>query len=67
MELKQPKRIIMFNGQQLADLNPTLSVEAVVRMHAAQHPELGTALIEGPTYENSEQVYTCNTRLGTKG
>lgn len=66
MEIKTPERIIMFNGQKLADLNPTLSVSAIVKMHAATNAQLATAIVEGPEYKNGEAHYNVNTRIGTK-
>lgn len=67
MELKTIRRVIKYDGRELADLNPKASVEDVVRMHAATEPALATFTLEGPEYGNGTATYTVNTRLGTKG
>ncbi len=67
MKLSALPRVIKHNGQTLLDLNPAANIEDVVRMHAATIPELASAAIEGPQIEHGAQVYTVNTRVGTKG
>jgi PRTRC genetic system protein C len=67
MEIKEPTRVIIYDGQRLADLNPTLSIDAVVKMYSATMPELATAQITGPETKNGERIYTAEKRLGTKG
>ncbi|GAA5534085.1 PRTRC system protein C [Deinococcus aluminii] len=61
------QRKILFEGRELADVNPCSSVEDVVKMHAVTTPELATAVIEGPELKEGERVYTVKKRLGTKG
>lgn len=61
------ERIFRYNGQDLADPNPTLDADTVMRTYAAQFPELATASVEGPKTEDGKQVYTFQTRIGTKG
>jgi PRTRC genetic system protein C len=60
-------RIIRYNDEDLVDLNPDASIEDVLQMHAIQHPELATANVEGPTYEDGKQIFIASTKLGTKG
>ncbi|MFY9781450.1 MAG: PRTRC system protein C [Candidatus Baltobacteraceae bacterium] len=67
MKITAPQRIITWNNETLADLNPNASVEDVVRMHAAARPELATAIVEGPEFSDGKATYTIQTRLGTKG
>lgn len=72
MTINETKRVLRYEDEtgtthDLADLNPEASVEEVVRMHAIVHPELATAVVEGPVLENGEQIYTAQTRLGKKG
>jgi len=61
------KRKIVFEGRELADVNPTASTEDVVKIHALTIPELATAIVEGPELREGERVYTVKKRLGTKG
>ncbi|ADY27481.1 ParB-related,ThiF-related cassette, protein C (plasmid) [Deinococcus proteolyticus MRP] len=67
MTIKPVERKIVFNGQELADLNPTLPVDEVVKMHAINIPELATAIVDAPEYKDGKEVYVAKTRLGTKG
>jgi PRTRC genetic system protein C len=67
IQVKQPTRSIKYKGQVLADLNPTVPMDGVLKMHAATHPELSTAILTGPIVEDGKAVYTAETRLGTKG
>ena len=67
MEVTALGRSIIFDGKELADLNPSASVEDVVKMHAAAKPALATATIEGPVVKDGKNVYTVAQRIGTKG
>jgi PRTRC genetic system protein C len=67
MEITIPQRVIRWNDETLADLNPNASVDDIVRMHAAARPELATATVEGPEITDGKATYTVQTRLGTKG
>jgi PRTRC genetic system protein C len=67
MELTAPKRVIIYNGQTLADLDPSASIDAVIKMHAAATPELATAQIAGPEYRENEAIFTIKSQIGTKG
>jgi PRTRC genetic system protein C len=67
VKIEQVERVIEYNGKPLADLNPSASVDDVIRMHAATIPKLATANVEGPVFKNGKQVYTVNTNVGYKG
>ena len=61
------ERAFRYNGQDLADPNPALDADTVMRTYATQFPELATASVEGPKIENGKQLYTFQTRIVTKG
>ncbi|WP_102127970.1 PRTRC system protein C [Deinococcus planocerae] len=61
------QRKIVYEGRELADVSPTVSVEDVVKIHALTTPELATAVVEGPELQEGQRVYTVKKRLGTKG
>ena len=67
LTVSTPRRVIMYNGQELTDFNPTQPVTVVARMHEARFPELATAVAEGPVLADGIATYTIQTRLGTKG
>jgi PRTRC genetic system protein C len=69
MKVHSVRRIIKFNDVELADLNPNVPMEEVLKMHASSnvHPELSTAILTGPVMKGSTAVYTAELRLGTKG
>jgi PRTRC genetic system protein C len=67
MEINQPKRVLRYKDQDLADLNPTVPMEDILKMHASTQSELATGHLTGPVYEEGKAVYTVETRLGTKG
>ncbi|MBZ9714884.1 PRTRC system protein C [Deinococcus multiflagellatus] len=60
-------RIIQFDGRELTDLNPTASVEDVVKLHALTNPQLVTAVVEGPVILDGKRVYTVQKRAANKG
>lgn len=66
-ELKEVKRVLMFDGQELADLNPAAPVEDVLRLHALTNPALTTAVVEGPVIEGGKRTYTVQKRAANKG
>ena len=67
IEVQEMKRRIVYQGTDLADVNPLASVSEVVQIHAMTTPELATATVEGPEIKEGEYVYTVHKRLGTKG
>lgn len=60
-------RVIVFDGQPLPDLNPALPIEDVLRLHAATHPALVTAALEGPVTLHGQRTYTAHRRAANKG
>jgi PRTRC genetic system protein C len=69
VKVQSVRRLIKFNDIELADLNPGVPMEEVLKMHASTnvHPELSTAIFTGPVMKGSTAVYTAELRLGTKG
>jgi PRTRC genetic system protein C len=51
----------------LNDPNEDMSADDVLRFYAGSYPELTTATISGPVFENDKMVYEFKTTLGTKG
>lgn len=60
-------RKFMYNGMELPDVNPVLSVENIKNLHATQHPELLTATITGPEKQGDDQVFKFARAVGAKG
>ena len=56
-------------GQKITldDPNPDWSPDAVLNFYANTYPELLSAKLEGPTFDNDAVVYTCVVSMGTKG
>lgn len=67
IEITEVERVIMFEGQELADLNPSAKVEDVLRLHALTNPALTTAVVEGPVITDGKRVYTIQKRAANKG
>ena len=67
LEKKTVTRRFKFNGRILPDLNPALTPEMVKAQYAMSHPELASAVIEGPTYDAATETYTFTRSVGTKG
>jgi PRTRC genetic system protein C len=65
--LKPLKRVFQWNGLEIPDPNARLKPEEVLKVLGTIHPELNNASLEGPTFQADKEVYTCCTRLGTKG
>jgi len=57
------------NGKDvsLADPNPTLSPEEVLKFHAGTHPELTNGVVEGPVVKNDKATYSVTTKAGKLG
>ena len=51
----------------LPDLNPSISADEALQLHAHDHPELINSKLEGPVIVDGVQVYTVKTSLGYKG
>lgn len=65
--LKPLKRVFQWNGLEIPDPNARLKPEEVLKVLGTVHPELNNASLEGPSFQGDKEVYTCSTRLGTKG
>ena len=61
------RRIFRYNGAKLADPQPTLTPDQVRQFYAATFPELATAIVEGPSTTEREQVFEFRRSVGTKG
>lgn len=55
------------SGLELGDPNPEMSLEEVTNFYSGQYPELTTATVQGPVYEEDNVVYIFKTVVGTKG
>lgn len=66
-KLKPLTRVFQWNGLEIPDPNARLRPEEVLKVLATVHPELNNASLEGPSFQGDKEVYTCCTRLGTKG
>jgi len=60
-------RVFQFNGIRLPDPNPTMSVDEVKALYAAQYPELATAGVNGPEAAGDKMRYTFERAIGSKG
>lgn len=61
------RRTFKFNGRTLPDPNPKLEPEQVRGILAASHPEITSAVLQGPSYKGDKAVYEFVTATGTKG
>lgn len=60
-------RIFQFNGIRLPDPNPSMTVDEVKALYAAQYPELATAVVNGPEAVGDKMRYTFERAIGSKG
>lgn len=67
LKIQSLTRVFTYNGVQLPDPNPELSVEEVRDMYVATYPELATAAVEGPSPVNDKMQYTFTRAVGVKG
>lgn len=67
LKVQSLTRVFTYNGTQLPDPNPDLSVEEVRDMYVATYPELATAAVEGPSPVNDKMEYTFTRAVGVKG
>jgi PRTRC genetic system protein C len=62
------RRVFQFNGANLTDPDPNLSVEEVKKVFAANgDPTLTNASVTGPETANGKQTFTFKAAVGTKG
>jgi PRTRC genetic system protein C len=60
-------RKFTYNGVDLPDPNPSLTVDQCREIFAQAHPEIANAAIEGPVTKGGVQSYTFVRSVGTKG
>lgn len=61
------KRVFNYNGIDLSDPNPAMSVDEVKQFYAMQFPELTNAEAEGPATANNVSKYVFKRAAGSKG
>lgn len=66
-KLKPLTRVFQWNGLEIPDPNPRLKPAEALTVLGTIYPELNNASLEGPAFHGDREVYTCCTRLGTKG
>lgn len=52
---------------ELNDIDAEMSLEDVMGFYSTIYPQLTTASVQGPDFEDDKAVYTFKTTLGTKG
>ena len=52
---------------ELADPNPDMSPQEVIKFYSSEYPELTNASVSGPKVESGKAMYNFNTSVGTKG
>lgn len=52
---------------ELADPDSNMSPSEVMDFYSMTYPELTTATVHGPEWENDRTVYRFKTTIGTKG
>ena len=67
MTISVMPRSFSYNGLQLPDPNPKLTVEEVQIAYAASYPEIMTATVTGPEALGGKLLYTFSKAIGTKG
>ena len=69
--LKGLQRIFKFRKDSkelvLSDPNSSLSVNEVMDFYSMTYPELTTATVHGPEWEEDKAVYRFKTTIGVKG
>jgi PRTRC genetic system protein C len=51
----------------LADPNPEMTPQDVIKFYSSEYPELTNSTVEGPKVEGGKAVYSFKTSVGTKG
>lgn len=67
MKVSTLTRKFTYNGIELADPNPSISVDAAREIFAQTHPEIANAAVEGPDVKGDVAHYTFVRSVGTKG
>lgn len=70
-EVKGLERMFRFNKSgntvTLTDPGADYTPDQVMNLYSNQYPELTTATVHGPKFENDKAVYEFKTVIGTKG
>ena len=61
------KRIFKFNAVNLDDPGSQFSPADVRDYYSAHYPQLTGASVKGPVREDGKEIWTFETRIGTKG
>ena len=61
------RRVFRYNGVKLADPQINMKPDDVRQFYAATYPELTTAIVEGPTTTDREQIWEFRKSVSTKG
>lgn len=68
MLIENLKRVFIFNGLQLEDINPKLSEQTILNHYSGIYPELTNAKIENKGVQNNKEiVYEFKSTIGVKG
>ena len=67
MEVATLTRKFKYNGIDLPDPNPGMTVEEVRELYAMQFPELTNSSVDGPETKGTEQTFTFIRAVGSKG
>ena len=71
LEIKGLQRIFKFKKDSkelvLSDPDSSLSVNEVMDFYSLTYPELTTATVHGPEWEEDKAVYRFKTTIGVKG
>jgi PRTRC genetic system protein C len=60
-------RVFVIDGKEVADPAPKLSVLQVKSLLTSEHPSLTNSEISGPVTKDDKQIYTFESKVGTKG
>jgi PRTRC genetic system protein C len=66
MEIALLQRKFTFQGNELPDPDPTMSVAEVVEFYSGRHPELAAAVIKEPVMEGNVASYNLEYSVGNK-
>lgn len=61
------EREFVFESHVLPDPDPEMDVEQVREMYMPTYPEITTASVEGPVFEDGKRRYTFVRAIGSKG
>lgn len=73
LQIVNLKRVFKMKNEEtkkevvLADPNPNMSPQEVVKFYSSEYPELTNAKIEGPNVVKDQATYTLSTKAGQLG